>query len=164
MRILGIDPGSTRAGFGFVESVGTKVKLLDCGLLKVLSKEPHLRLEELAKSYDLLLKKEKPDLVALEKLFFMKNIKTGMEVAQARGVLMLVTAQNKVPFIEIAPTEVKRFIAGSGNADKKSVEKMVCKICNIDEIVGPDDISDAIAIAIVAGGMSKLNSLKKLTN
>lgn len=148
MKILGIDPGTTRIGFGLIESQGNSLKLLDCGLLKIEAKDKHERLLDLAKSFEELLKKEKPDLVVFEKLFFMKNIKTGLDVAQARGVLLYMTLKNKFEYLEFAPSEVKSFICGIGNADKKMVCKMVCRVLNIDEIVGPDDISDAVAIAI----------------
>ncbi|MDI6717658.1 MAG: crossover junction endodeoxyribonuclease RuvC [Patescibacteria group bacterium] len=155
MKILGIDPGSTRAGYGVIETNGRDITLLNCGLLKVTAKDKQKKLVDLGNSYLKLLKKEKPDLVALEKLFFVKNIKTGLEVAEARGVINLITAQNKIKTIEFAPSEVKLNVAGYGSADKKAIEKMVCIILNRKDIKGPDDVFDAIAIAIAASNHSK---------
>jgi len=155
MKILGIDPGTTRAGYGLIESKSGELILLKSGILKISSKDKNERLLELASEFEKLIKKEKPDLVALEKLFFVKNIKTGMDVSEARGVLKFIILKNKIAFMEIAPTEVKLNIAGSGNADKKAVSKMVSRILGIDKIVGPDDISDAAAIALVASFRSK---------
>lgn len=163
MLILGIDPGSTRAGYGLIKIQRDGIELLKSGILKVDAKDKNKRLLDLANSYEKLLKKEKPDLVAIEKLYFMKNVKTGMEVAQSRGVLSVITLQNKIELVELAPTEVKLNIAGAGNADKKAVAKMVCRILGVDKISAKsgsasggkvlDDVTDAVAIAIVAGNL-----------
>lgn len=149
MIILGIDPGTTRAGFGIIES-GKKPKLLACGLLKVISKEPAHRLYEVARHFRALLKKYKPDLVVVEKLFFMNNQKTAMAVAEMRGALRLLAQESSLPFLEFAPTEIKKTVAGFGNADKIAVHKMVCLALGVPEIHGPDDISDALAAALTA--------------
>lgn len=162
MKILGIDPGTTRVGYGLIETKGSAVKFIDCGLLKINSKNKEERLLELGESFEKLLKKVKPDLVGIEKLFFMKNIKTGIDVAQARGVLSYLAIKNKVLVVEIAPTEVKLNICGYGSADKKSVEKMVCRILGLKKIEGPDDVSDAIAIAIVAASNLKFKMANKI--
>lgn len=149
MKVLGIDPGTTRAGFGLIEATGPSVTLLDSGLLTVTSVDAHHRLADLAASYADLLKREQPDLVAFEKLFFAKNVKTALDVAQARGVLLLVTTQHDIPFLEFTPSEVKSSIAGYGSADKQAVATMVRRITGVKDIKGPDDVTDAIAIAIV---------------
>ena len=85
MKILGVDPGSTRVGYGLIKKEKSKLKFLDSGILKILSKDKGQRLVELEKSFLELLKKEKPDLAVLEKLYFMRNLKTALEVAQSRG-------------------------------------------------------------------------------
>lgn len=157
MIILGIDPGSARVGFGLIKKDGSALKLLDSGLLKVSSKEKNSRLVDVADSLDKLIKKHKPDIISLEKLFFMKNIKTAMEVAQARGVLTLIALQNKILLFEYAPSEVKIAVTGFGMADKKAVAKMVAKILNVDKINQLDDATDAIAIAITAAVSYKNN-------
>ena len=155
MKILGIDPGSTRVGYGVIESNGSELKYIKSGLLKILSSDKEKRLMELADSFGELLKTENPDLVSLEKLYFVKNVKTGMEVAQSRGIIILLTKQNKTPIAEYTPSEVKLNITRSGNADKNAVAKMVKLILKTEEIKGPDDVYDAVAIAIVAANNLK---------
>ena len=155
IKILGIDPGSTRAGYGLIEKNGHDLKLIKSGLLKISSKDKNVRLLELSKSFSSLLKKTKPDYVAIEKIFFMKNIKTGIEVAQARGVLIMTAASRKIPTMELAPSEVKLNITGLGNADKKLVADMVFKILKIPKRKMLDDETDAIAIAIAASNQIK---------
>ncbi len=150
MKILGVDPGSTRAGYGLIEKQGRDLKLIKSGLLKISAQDKNARLLELSKSFASLLKKQKPDFVAIEKLFFMKNLKTALEVAQSRGVLLLIATSLKIPIIELSPSEVKLNITGYGNADKKLVADMVFKILKIEKLKVLDDVSDAIAIAIVA--------------
>jgi len=159
MKILGIDPGSTRAGFGLIEKNGHDLKLLKSGLLKISSKDKNLRLLELSKSFSSLLKKERPNYVAIEKIFFMKNLKTALEVAQSRGVLIMTAVQQRIPIIELSPSEIKLNITGLGNANKKMVADMVFKILKIRKIKMLDDVSDAIATAIVAGNYIKFTGL-----
>lgn len=155
MKVLGIDPGTTRIGYGLIESAGSSIALLDSGLLTITAKETHDRLVDLAGSYAELLRKERPELVAFEKLFFSKNVKTGLDVAQARGVLLYLTAHAGIPFLEFSPSEVKANIAGYGSADKRAIATMVKRITGVREIAGPDDVTDAIAIAIVGANHSK---------
>jgi len=155
MKILGVDPGSTRAGYALIEKNGHVLKLLKSGLLKISSKDKNVRLLELSKSFSSLLKKTKPDYVAIEKIFFMKNIKTGIEVAQACGVLIMTAVSQKIPPMELAPSEVKLNITGLGNADKKLVADMVFKILKIPKRKALDDETDAIAIAIAASNQIK---------
>lgn len=150
MIILGLDPGSTRAGYGFIKKNINELKLIESGLLNIARKEKSQRLLELGEHFAKLLKKHKPDIIAIEKLFFMKNMKTALEVAQSRGVLTFLTAQHKIPLLEFSPSEVKSSITGYGLADKKSVAKMVAKILKIDTTDKIDDITDAIAVAITA--------------
>jgi len=161
MIILGIDPGSTRAGYGLVKKEKHGLKFIRAGLLKISSKDKAQRLVDLEKSFSELLKKTRPDLVALEKLYFVKNIKTGMEVAESKGVLTLLVARSKIPFIEYAPSEVKAGVTGYGNADKKAVGKMVAKILGVDKINGPDDVTDALAIAITAANQIRQKIISK---
>lgn len=156
MKILGIDPGTTRIGYGLIESHGNAIALLESGLLSISSLEKHDRLVDLADSYAELLKKEQPELVSFEKLFFVKNVKTGIDVAQARGILVYLTAKQNIPFMEFSPSEIKLNIAGHGSADKRSIADMVKRITGIKDIKGPDDVTDAIAIAIVGANHARL--------
>ncbi len=148
MKILGLDPGSVRVGYGLIKKEGGELKLIKAGLLKILSKDGGQRLLELEKSFSGLLFEQKPDLIVLEKIFFMKNLKTAVEVAQSRGVLTLIVAKHKIPLLEFSPTEIKTAATGYGRADKKAVAKMVEKILGIDKIKAVDDVSDALAAAI----------------
>ncbi|MEE8131718.1 MAG: crossover junction endodeoxyribonuclease RuvC [Candidatus Paceibacterota bacterium] len=159
MKILGIDPGSTRVGYGLIKKDGSQFRFIKSGLLKIVSKDKSHRLLELEKSFRELLEKSKPDIVAIEKLYFVKNMKTGLEVAQSRGVLTLLTVQHKISLLEYTPSEVKLNVAGYGSADKKAVAKMVAKILKIDKISGPDDISDALAVALTAANNYKFDKL-----
>ncbi len=161
MRILGIDPGSTRIGYGLIDKKGSDLKFLKAGLLKISSKNKNQRLLDLENSFTQLLKKEKPDLVALEKLYFAKNLKTALEVSQSRGVLILIILKNKLPLIEISPSEAKLIVAGDGRASKEAVAKMVGRSLKINTAKQIDDITDALALAIAACNIYR-NSLRGL--
>ena len=150
MLILGIDPGSTRVGYGLIKKEKSGLRFIMAGLLKISSKDKNQRLVELEKSFSAILKKEKPDLAAIEKIFFMRNLKTAIEVAQSRGVLTLLVTKYKIPLLEYSPLEIKQRITGHGMADKKMVANMVAKILKINKINKYDDVTDALAIAIVA--------------
>lgn len=147
MIILGIDPGSTRIGFGII-SGNKNLELIDYGVIEVKRKETALLLEEIAKKISALIKKYKPALAGIEKIYFAKNVKTGIEVAQARGAIILEISKYQIPIKEFSPSEVKISVTNYGLADKKAVSKMVSKILNIKKLKGFDDASDALAIAI----------------
>ena len=150
MIILGLDPGSVRIGYGLIEKNKNKLTLVKSGLLKIKSRDKQQRLLELEKDFSKLIKKNKPDLIAMEKLFFMKNLKTALEVAQSRGVLTLIIVKHKIPLLEFSPSEIKIAVTGYGMADKKAVAKMISLILKTGEIKGPDDVTDAVATAITA--------------
>ena len=153
MKILGIDPGSTRIGYGLINKDGNNLKFLQAGLLKISAKEKNLRLLDLEKSFSQLIKKEKPDLVAIEKLYFVKNLKTALEVGQSRGVLILIIIKNKLPVIEITPSEAKLIVSGDGHASKKSIAKMVGYCLKINTAGQIDDATDALSLAIAAANI-----------
>lgn len=156
MLILGIDPGSTRAGYGLVEFSGSRCLFVSAGILDISSSSPHQRLVELSRSFQKILKKYKPDAAGIERLYFSKNLKTAIEVSQSRGILLLHLQEKLIPFEEFTPLEIKQGICGYGNADKKSVETMVKKILNIHNLDALDDAFDALAIAIVAAHARRL--------
>jgi len=160
MRILGIDPGSTRVGYGLIEKSGADLKFINAGILEINSKDKNERLVELEKSFLKLLKKERPDWAIMEKLYFTKNQKTGLEVAQSWGILTLLITKSKIPLLEFTPLEIKRGVTGYGLADKQAVAKMVAKILKIGKIGGYDDATDALAAAIT--GSSNINFQTKL--
>lgn len=159
MRILGIDPGSTRIGYGLIES-GSNLKALDFGLIEIKAKSISEKLLSLANQFAALLEKTKPDLAAVEKIYFTKNQKTIIEVAQARGIILFLILKNNIPLLEYNPREVKQAVTSYGLADKYAVAKMVCRILNIKEIPKIDDTTDALAIAITAASRYRLDSLQ----
>lgn len=150
MLILGLDPGSVAIGYALIKKENKELRLLKSGLFKISSKDKNKRLLDIEKSFLRLLKNNKINVVAIEKLFFMKNMKTALEVAQSRGVLTLVAAKHKIPLLEFSPSEIKNSVTGYGLADKKAVAKMVAKILKIDTINKPNDETDAIATALTA--------------
>lgn len=151
MIILGIDPGTRRVGYGVLEKIGGTFSLLETGILEIKSANDTSALEETKKGMDSLIKKFKPDVVGIEKIFFSKNRKTGIAVAQARGVIILSAMENSVPIREYSPNAIKLSLTGHGGADKKAVYKMVClSLKNVPNNL-LDDASDALALAIVAG-------------
>lgn len=149
MIILGIDPGTRRIGYGAIESERGKYKLLEAGILKIESKDDRGSLLETKKRLEALIKKWKPGVFAIEKLYFAKNQKTAIAVAQARGAIILSAIESGLEIRELDPSEVKSGVAGYGNADKKAVFKMVKLILGLPELDILDDASDALAIAIV---------------
>ena len=154
MVILGIDPGTVRIGYGVIKH-DKNPQFVECGLLKINTADNNSRIVEAARHFKKLLTIYKPDLVAIEKLFFVNNQKTGMAVAQLRGALVFLTSEAGIPIAEFAPTEVKSAVSGSGSADKKAMSKMVRLLLKLDKIPGPDDVSDALAICLTAAFNSR---------
>ncbi|MDI6733964.1 MAG: crossover junction endodeoxyribonuclease RuvC [Patescibacteria group bacterium] len=150
MIIIGIDPGSTRIGFGLLKTNGRNLVHLKSGLLDIPKGTKSLRLLFLGKGLEKIIAKFKPDRAGLEKLFFVKNKKTALEVAEARGVIINTLIKRGVKLFEFAPSEVKLAVTGNGNADKQAVAKMVSLILCLSHKPKIDDVSDALAIAITA--------------
>ncbi|MEN6349841.1 MAG: crossover junction endodeoxyribonuclease RuvC [Syntrophomonas sp.] len=149
MLVLGIDPGTATTGYGLVEYRGGKERLIEYGTVKTPSTmEMPLRLCKINREIDILLQKFKPDMVAIEQLFYFKNSKTVISVAQSRGVAMLTAAAAGFPIAEYTPLQVKQAVVGYGKAEKRQVQLMVQKILSMDELPRPDDAADALAIAI----------------
>ncbi len=149
MIIIGIDPGTTGAGFGVVKKTKNKFACLDYGVIKVDKKFPHA--ERLKKIYNELLKllsKHKPDFLSVETLYFFKNFKTAVAVSEARGVIILAAAKKKIKTKNITPLQVKMGMTGYGRADKKQIQKTVKDLLNLKEIPEPDDAADGLAVAI----------------
>ena len=149
MVILGIDPGIAIVGYGIVEYKNSKFKVIDYGQITTDSKMDTLtRLELVYKGIDILLKTYNIDEVGIEELFFNKNVKTAITVAQARGVIMLACSHNNKKVYEYTPLQVKQAVVGYGRADKIQVQKMVKTILNVEQLPNLDDITDSMAIAI----------------
>ena len=156
-RILGLDPGLAILGFGLIEcdsiatgEPGSKISVLDFGVIQTPAHtETGDRLSIIYEDLHDLLNQYPPDLVAIEKLFFYRMGNTIL-VAQARGVLMLVLAQHKAPFVEFTPAQIKQALTGYGNADKYAVQEAVTRELNLEKIPKPDDAADALAVALTA--------------
>lgn len=149
MKILGIDPGTATTGWGLVNIEGGKMKAQSCGCILTPAKQNQaVRLAHIFSELDNIIKKTKPDVFAIEKLFFINNIKTAMTVGEARGVCLLAAQQNKIPIFEYTPLQVKQSLTGYGKAEKSQIQMMVKNILHLKEIPKPDDMADALAIAI----------------
>ena len=146
--ILGIDPGTHRMGYGVILARGTKAQYLDCGVIEVREKDGAAQLLALYKELSAIITKYRPDIVGVEKLFFTKNQKTAMSVAEARGIALLSAAEAGVTVLEISPTAAKQYVTGYGQADKKAVIKMVKLILGLNNLKVLDDATDALGIAI----------------
>ena len=152
MIILGIDPGTAATGFGLIEKNKSNLKLLKYGCIKTSVKlSTAERLNVIHKELNSLIKKSKPDIVAVEDIFFFKNLKTAIKVSQARGVILLTIAKSKIPIAEYTPLQIKQAVACYGRAEKIQVQKMVKVLLNLKEIPKPDDAADALAVAICCG-------------
>ena len=153
MRILGIDPGLGICGFGLIETTSRAgAKALDFGAVTTeVDAAIPLRLRELYESLVQVFDECKPDVVAVEKLFFSKNITTGIAVAEARGVVLLVAAMNDLPVYEYSPNQIKMSLAGYGAATKTQMEEMVRVHLGLEKKPKPDDAADALAVAITCG-------------
>ena len=149
MLILGIDPGTARTGYGFIETDGDNLSVISFGCITTPKEETksarlallHAQLLELIKEF-------KPDELAVEMLFFNKNTMTALTVGEARGVILLAAELNKVPIFEYTPLQVKESLSGYGRASKQEVKEMVKMHLGLEKIKGPDDVADALAIAI----------------
>lgn len=149
LRILGIDPGIARLGWGVVEETRGRAVAVGYGCFETPTTMIHSeRLSAVHKELTRLIKKYKPDRVAVEKLFFSKNVKTALSVGEARGVVLMTCATLHTPIVEISPKEVKQALTGYGGADKQQMQKMVQLMLGLKELPKPDDAADALAIAI----------------
>ena len=147
--ILGIDPGLADTGFGVIVKTGAKFQVLDYGSIKTKAKVPDQdRLQTIHQSLAALIKKYRPEYIAVEKLFFAKNVKTALAVGQARGVVILCAGANCLKLEEYTPLQVKMAITGYGKADKNQVQQMVKVVLGLKDIPRPDDAADALAIAV----------------
>lgn len=167
LKILGIDPGSTRIGFGLIEKNKGGLIFKKTGVIEIIAKDTGTKLIELAHKFKKILIEFKPDVIGIEKIFFTKNIKTGIAVAEARGVLMYTSSAylkklNSIshtlspasrilyPLFEFTPQQIKQITTNYGGADKKAVARMVARLLNIPPLTILDDATDALAIAIAA--------------
>lgn len=149
MLVLGLDPGLAITGYGFVEGDGDNLRALSYGVLRTSSHLPLAeRLLQLHEGLSELLVRYRPDVVALEELFFSTNARTAITVGEARGVLLFTMAEASLKVVEYTPLQVKQAITGYGQADKAQVQQMVRLLLHLAEIPRPDDAADALAVSI----------------
>lgn len=148
--ILGIDPGLATTGYGAILHSNSNISCLGYGQITSPSKQPFSqRLEKIYRELRKIINQYQPKVIAVEELFFAKNIKTALKVGHARGVIILTAAMLKVPVQEFTPLQVKQALTGYGRADKNQIQKMVKAILHLKEIPKPDDAADALAVAII---------------
>lgn len=156
MRIIGIDPGTGILGFGVVDVVKGKARLVDAGVITTPSHTPLPdRLEEIYNSLTEIIADTKPQVMSIEKLFFAQNVTTAMSVSHARGVAMLTGKQAGLVIEEYTPLQIKQTLTGYGKADKKQVQEMVRIHLGLKDVPKPDDCADALAAAITYSMMSR---------
>lgn len=154
MVILGLDPGYGRLGFGVIETGGSRVRVRDLG---VITTPPHTpmpeRLRELHADLERLIQKHEPQVLALERLFFTKSTTTALQVAEVRGVILLLAALHHLRVAEFTPSQLKLALTGNGRADKRAMQEMTARLLNLPRVPRPDDAADALAIALTASTM-----------
>ncbi|MFC1700823.1 crossover junction endodeoxyribonuclease RuvC [Patescibacteria group bacterium] len=158
MIILGIDPGTATTGYGIIRKIHNKLELIDYGHISTSPQNSTSeRLVELEKQLTKIIKKYKPEQVAVEDIFFFKNLKTAVKVSQARGVILATIERKKLPVYEYTPLQIKQAVASYGRADKNQVQQMTKLLLNLKEIPKPDDAADALAASICCAHSIKYN-------
>ncbi|MEK7298656.1 MAG: crossover junction endodeoxyribonuclease RuvC [Candidatus Margulisiibacteriota bacterium] len=160
MMILGIDPGYAITGVGIIETNGNKHRLVACDAIRTAADTPfEERLFSLSKGLTAFIGTHQPQVAAIEELFFSTNAKTAIAVGQARGVAVLSAIQSGLKVFSYTPLQVKSAICGYGKADKNQVQYMVKRLLNLQAAPKPDDVSDALAIAICHSHSARLKAL-----
>ncbi len=148
MVILGIDPGLERVGYGVIKREGSRMTMIECGLIQTPRVAITERLAQIHREVLELIETHRPDAMATERQIFAANKTTAFDVAKALGVILLAGSEKGLDWAEYAPPEVKQSVVGVGSADKKQVEFMVTKLLSLEKPPKPDDVADALAIAI----------------
>ena len=157
MRIIGIDPGTGRLGFGVIDVAKGAYTLVDAGVVTTPAHTPlDERLEDIYDSLSEVIAATKPDCMSIEKLFFARNVTTAISVSHARGVAMLAGRKARLPIAEYTPLQIKQTVTGYGKADKKQMQEMVRLHLKLKEVPKPDDAADALAAAITHSLMSRV--------
>lgn len=151
-RILGIDPGYGRVGWGIIEGHGSSWQYIAHGCIETDKRYSFAkRLLQIEAELQQVITTYQPNFSAVEQIFFTKNVTTGIDVSQARGVILLTLAHSKIPIAELTPKQIKQALTGYGNAEKRQVQEMVKRELSMEELPKQDDAADALAVAITAG-------------
>jgi crossover junction endodeoxyribonuclease RuvC len=149
VRVLGVDCGTERTGYGIIDSDGRKHVLVDAGVIRLPRKTAmHLRLLEIANQLRRKIAEHRPDSVAIEEVFYALNVQTALKLSHVRGVALLAAAEAGLELGEYSPLEVKICVVGYGRAEKQQVQKMVASLLRLKKIIESEDASDALAVAI----------------
>lgn len=160
-KILGVDPGFGRTGFGVIEKVNGDWELVDYGCIETSPKNSFVeRLEDLHDELKKIIKKHQPTHAAVEELFFAKNVTTAIKVGQARGVILLTLRQARIPVYEFTPLQVKQSLTGYGRAEKGQIQKMVKILLQVKKTITSDDAADALAVALSCASSLKMLEYK----
>lgn len=163
MIILGIDPGLATMGYGVIDVLGEKRRVVQFGTLNTKAKSPTpQRLRSIFKGVTELIEMYRPEDVAFEELFFSKNVTTGMSVSAARGAAIVAAAEKTENLYEYTPMQIKQAVTGYGGADKHQVQQMVRLLLNMEEIARPDDAADALAVALTHANSMNMKRLFKI--
>ena len=147
--ILGVDPGTTGMGYAVLDHTADPPRILDCGIVRTLpGATPAERLLAIATALESVIAEHSPYALAVERLYFNKNVRTAMAVAEARGIALLCAARSGLAVAEYTPQEVKLSVTGTGGADKKQVQRMLATLLSLDSPITEDNVADAIAIAL----------------
>ena len=158
MRILGIDPGYAITGYSIIDYEGNKFKLINSGAITTNAGVSFpLRLTKIFDDLNMLIDEFKPDAISVEELLFNNNAKTAINVAQARGVVLIVGCKRNIPTFEYTPLQIKQAVTGYGRADKMQVQRMVKTILNVEKLPKLDDTTDSMAAAICHAHSSKFS-------
>lgn len=162
MIILGFDPGIAIVGFGVIDKKGNSIRPIQYGSINTKAElDIGTRLKQVYDGAKEIIETYKPEVVSIEKLFFNKNVTTAMTVGQARGVLMLAAVEAELPIYEYTPLQIKQALVGYGRAEKKQIQEMVRMYLNLKEVPKPDDVADALAIAICHAHSVKMTNILK---
>lgn len=149
MRILGIDCGTERTGYGIIESDGKRHQMIAAGVIRTSPRDPlHERLQEIAKGLRNITAQYAPESAAVEEVFHAVNVKTALKLAHVRGVALLCIAEASIPLGEYSPNRIKSSVVGFGKAEKQQVQLMVRSLLRLPAILESEDASDALAVAI----------------
>ncbi len=160
MRIIGIDPGIAITGFGIIEIINNKPHVVSYGAITTPSGiKASKRLLMIQSNLSTILTNYQPTVCSIEKLFFSKNVKTAMQVSEARGVILCCLEEHSIPYYEYSPTKIKLSIVGNGQAEKKQMQFMTKELLKLESVPKPDDTADALAIAICHHHSHSLESL-----
>jgi crossover junction endodeoxyribonuclease RuvC len=149
MRIFGIDPGSDRTGYGCIESSGSRHRVVTCGILSAPARATFPeKLLVIHRGLKALLERHRPECVAIENIFYAKNVRSALKLGHARGVALLAASEAAIPVVEYSPAEIKRSVVGYGRAEKSQVQAMMKLLLGLDAAPSPHDVADALAVAL----------------